>query len=192
MVNLQALTAKDISQIIPFIQELNPELNPAVIQENQREMFNISNYRCFGLFQGDNLIGLSSGWITIRHYSGKQIEIDNVIIASTHQSKGYGAQFIELLEQWSREQDCKTMELNSYLTNPRSHKFYFTQGFKILGFHFYKDLWFNPRWYSNLWKVELSFGYEELFVDLKIRDIASRVQNEIDEKSKRLEIHLPP
>ena len=51
MVNLQALTAKDISQIIPFIQELNPELNPAVIQENQREMFNISNYRCFGLFK---------------------------------------------------------------------------------------------------------------------------------------------
>ena len=144
MVTLQTLTAKDISQIIPFIQELNPELNPAVIQENQRDMFSISNYRCFGLFQGDNLIGISSGWITIRHYSGKQIEIDNVIIASTHQSNGYGAQFIELLEQWSREQDCKTMELNTYLTNPRSHKFYFAQGFKILGFHFYKEMWFTP------------------------------------------------
>ncbi len=140
MVTLQTLTAKDISQIIPFIQELNPELNPAVIQENQRDMFSISNYRCFGLFQGDNLIGISSGWITIRHYSGKQIEIDNVIIASTHQSNGYGAQFIELLEQWSREQECKTLELNTYLDNPRSHKFYFAQGFKILGFHFYKEL----------------------------------------------------
>ena len=140
MVTLQTLAAKDLTSIIPFIQELNPGLSPVIIEENQREMFHMANYLCFGLFQGDNLIGLSSGWITIRHYSGKQIEIDNIIIASTHQSKGYGTQFIALLEQWSREQECKTMELNTYLDNPRSHKFYFAQGFKILGFHFYKDL----------------------------------------------------
>ena len=124
MVNLQALTAKDISQIIPFIQELNPELNPAVIQENQREMFNISNYRCFGLFQGDNLIGLSSGWITIRHYSGKQIEIDNVIIASTHQSKGYGAQFIELLSSGLASKIARLW--SSILTYPIRSRINFT------------------------------------------------------------------
>ena len=137
---LQPLNTEDIDRILPLVQELNPELNARTIIENQKEMFRLSTYQCFGLFQGDNLIGISSGWITIRHYSGKQLEIDNVIVASKYQSKGYGTQFIELLEQWSREQDCKTMELNSYLTNPRSHKFYFTQGFKILGFHFYKDL----------------------------------------------------
>lgn len=137
---LKRLNTKDIDRIIPLVQELNPELSGSTIKENQQEMFSISNYLCFGLFHANNLIGISSGWITIRHYSGKQIEIDNVIVASTHQSKGYGARFIELIEQWSREQGCKTMELNSYLTNPRSHKFYFTQGFKILGFHFYKEL----------------------------------------------------
>ncbi len=137
---LQPLNTEDIDRILPLVQELNPELSARTIIENQKEMFRLPTYRCFGLFQGDNLIGISSGWITIRHYSGKQLEIDNVIVASKYQSKGYGARFIELIEQWSREQGCKTMELNTYLNNSRSHKFYFTQGFKILGFHFYKDL----------------------------------------------------
>ena len=137
---LQPLNTEDIDRILPLVQELNPELSARTIIKNQKEMFRLSTYRCFGLFQGDNLIGISSGWITIRHYSGKQLEIDNVIVASKYQSKGYGARFIELIEQWSREQGCKTLELNTYLNNSRSHKFYFTQGFKILGFHFYKDL----------------------------------------------------
>ena len=137
---LQPLNTEDIDRILPLVQELNPELSARTIIENQKEMFRLSTYRCFGLFQGDNLIGISSGWITIRHYSGKQLEIDNVIVPSKYQSKGYGARFIELIEQWSREQGCKTLELNTYLNNSRSHKFYFKQGFKILGFHFYKDL----------------------------------------------------
>ena len=137
---LQPLNTEDIDRILPLVQELNPELSARTIIENQKEMFRLSTYRCFGLFQGDNLIGISSGWITIRHYSGKQLEIDNVIVASKYQSKGYGARFIELMEQLSREQGCNTLELNTYLNNSRSHKFYFTQGFKILGFHFYKDL----------------------------------------------------
>ena len=140
MITFQILTPKDIKRIVPLIQELNPELDKQTIESNQKEMFGIANYRCFGLFKGDHLIGLSSGWITVRHYCGKQMEIDNVIVTSGHQSKGYGKQFIEFIEQWSRDQECRTIELNTYVTNARSHKFYFDLGFKILGFHFYKSL----------------------------------------------------
>ena len=140
MITFQILTPKDIKRIVPLIQELNPELDKQTIESNQKEMFGIANYRCFGLFKSDHLIGVSSGWITVRHYCGKQMEIDNVIVTSGHQSKGYGKQFIEFIEQWSRDQECRTIELNTYVTNARSHKFYFDLGFKILGFHFYKSL----------------------------------------------------
>jgi len=140
MITFQILTPKDIKRIVPLIQELNPELDKQTIESNQKEMFGIANYRCFGLFKSDHLIGVSSGWITVRHYSGKQMEIDNVIVTSGDQSKGYGKQFIEFIEQWSRDQECRTIELNTYVTNARSHKFYFDLGFKILGFHFYKSL----------------------------------------------------
>ena len=33
-----------------------------------------------------------------------------------------------------------TVELNTYVTNDRSHKFYFNQGYSILGYHFQKEL----------------------------------------------------
>lgn len=140
MVTLQILTPDDIKRLVPLIQELNPERDKQTIETNQIEMFKIANYRCFGLFKEDHLIGVSSGWITVRHYSGKQIEIDNVIIPQAYQSRGYGKQLIELIEQWSKEQGCQTIELNTYVTNARSHKFYFDLGFKILGFHFFKSL----------------------------------------------------
>lgn len=145
MITCKLLNLQNIKGIVPLVQELNPELDAPHIENNQREMFKIDSYRCFGLFEDDNLIGISSGWITVRHYSGKQMEIDNVIITQAHQSKGYGKQFVEFIAQWSRDQGCQTIELNTYVTNTRSHKFYYDLGFKILGFHFYKSLWITPR-----------------------------------------------
>ncbi len=103
-------------------------------------MFEFNNYKCFGFYEDDQLIGLSSGWITVRLYSDKQLEIDNVIISDKIQSKGYGKIFINKIETWAIENGCKTIELNTYVQNDRSHKFYFNQGFKILGFHFQKKL----------------------------------------------------
>lgn len=140
MVRFQILNPSEMDLIVPFVKDLNPELELQSIEQNQKEMFDIANYRCFGLFEFDNLIGICSGWITVRHYSGKQMEIDNVIITQAHRSKGYGKQFIEFIEQWSRDKGCHTIELNTYVTNTRSHKFYYDLGFKILGFHFFKAL----------------------------------------------------
>ena len=104
------------------------------------EMFKIENYRCFGIYENEKLLGVSSGWITVRLYSGKQLEVDNVIINPAIQSNGIGAKFIKLIEDWAKEKDCMTVELNTYTQNSRSHKFYLNQGYRILGFHFQKKI----------------------------------------------------
>jgi len=103
-------------------------------------MFQLENYHCFGFYDGEKLVGLSSGWITVRLYSGKQLEVDNVIIHTDERSKGYGKVFLRLLEDWAITNDCQTIELNTYVGNSRSHKFYFNEGYTILGFHFQKHL----------------------------------------------------
>jgi GNAT superfamily N-acetyltransferase len=92
------------------------------------------------LFQDNELIGISSGWTTVRIYCGKQIELDNVIIDSTIQSKGYGKYFMEAISKWALKNNYKSIGLNTYVQNSRSHKFYFNKGFKILGFHFEKKI----------------------------------------------------
>jgi GNAT superfamily N-acetyltransferase len=137
---IQLLERGHTRQIAGFGLLLNPGSTIEKLERYADEMFGFDNYRCFGLFEQEELIGISSGWITVRFYSGKQLEVDNVIIDPAIQSKGYGKYFFELIEAWAKEKDCLTIELNTYVGNSRSHKFYFSNGYKILGFHFQKQL----------------------------------------------------
>ena len=101
-------------------------------------MYWFKNYNCFGLYKNGNIIGISSGWTSIRMYCGKQLELDNVIIDNKLQSKGLGIVFFDKIEEWALQKEYQSISLNTYVSNARSHKFYFNQGFSILGFHFQK------------------------------------------------------
>ncbi|SHJ04357.1 hypothetical protein SAMN04488096_107102 [Mesonia phycicola] len=134
------LNSSDISKIVPLGHQLNPKLSKIEIEDYLKQMFQFSTYHCFGLKKQGKLVGLSSGWITIRFYSGKQLEVDNVIIDQDIQSKGYGKYFFEKIEEWAIKNECNSVELNTYLENKRSHKFYYTNNYSVLGFHFCKNL----------------------------------------------------
>lgn len=139
-IKFKLLANEDINEIAVLGQQLNPKLTFEEVQALQEEMFDFPTYKCFGVFLDEKLIGISSGWLTIRLYSGKQLEVDNVFIDDNIQSKGYGKIFFGFIEKWAKENGCKTMELNTYVQNTRSHKFYYNSGYSILGFHFWKHL----------------------------------------------------
>lgn len=138
--NLRLLDEGRLEELLLLTSNLNPETDLETLRERQMEMFKFENYRCFGLFENEALLAVSSGWITVRLYSGKQLEVDNVIVNPLIQSKGLGSTLLKLIENWAKENDCKTVELNTYTQNSRSHKFYFNQGYQILGFHFQKEI----------------------------------------------------
>lgn len=122
--------------VLKLLKLLNPKMNKSKLEESLTSMVEMPNYKCFALFQDAELIGISSGWTTVRIYCGKQLELDNVIIDSKIQSKGFGKYFVNAIKQWSISNSYKSLGLNTYIENSRSHKFYFNQGFKVLGFHF--------------------------------------------------------
>lgn len=137
---IKILKIEDLDGIVMLTKQLNSNLSVSELKKRQQNMFEFPNYRCFGLFIENKLIGVSSGWITVRLYSDKQLELDNVIVDTTLHSKGYGKVFLERINSWAVREDCKTIELNTYVQNERSHKFYFNQGYQILGFHFQKRI----------------------------------------------------
>ena len=139
-VTFEILTVENIAEISVLGKQLNPKMTLEQIQNLLNEMFTLPTYRCFGLFLNKKLVGISSGWITVRFYSGKQLEVDNVIIDNSLQSKGLGKQFFDFIENWAKENGCETIELNTYVQNSKSHKFYFNLGYSILGFHFWKHV----------------------------------------------------
>lgn len=139
-ITFQVLTKKQLDEAAKLTKQLNPKLTLKLLKERQRAMFALPNYHCFGLMADETLVGIASGWVTVRLYSGKQLEIDNVVIDKDWRSQGLGTFFLENLERWALREQCNTIELNTYVENNRSHKFYFNEGFKILGFHFQKAL----------------------------------------------------
>ena len=134
---VQIIQAEDHKEVVlRLLKQLNQEMSNALISDRFDEMIQMPNYLCFGLFEGGQLIGISSGWTTVRSYCGKQLEVDNVVIDSALQSGGRGKFFMAEIRKWCIENGYEAIGLNSYVQNSRSHKFYLNDGFKILGFHF--------------------------------------------------------
>jgi GNAT superfamily N-acetyltransferase len=134
------LSLKDKNKILELAREVNTEVPMNELLNRLEEMFDYSNYYCFGLFLESRLIAISSGWLTTRFYSGKQLEIDNIIVSVAHRSKGYGEKFLAYIEAWAVQKGCLSVELNTYVQNAKSHKFYFNQRYSILGYHFQKKV----------------------------------------------------
>lgn len=129
---------ENLNRVKELLLQLDPEKGEKYIQKTLEQMQELENYTCFGLYEKDKLIGVSSGWTTVRLYCGKQLELDNVIIDEKQQSKGLGKIFFDKIEAWSIQNNYKSLSLNTYVSNSRSHKFYYNQGYSILGFHFQK------------------------------------------------------
>lgn len=134
------LSILNIKEIASFGKLLNPTKSIEEIESSLTEMFSFENYHCFGLYQDEKLVGISGGWITVRIYSGKQLEIDHFVIDETIRSVGLGKLFVSHIENWAIKNSCKTVELNAYVQSDRAHKFYFQNGYKVLGFHFQKKI----------------------------------------------------
>lgn len=131
---------KDIDLVVPLIQKSNDHKIPeAVLKQRFAEMVN-QNYECAGIFDGETLIGVSGLWFCTRHYSGKSVEPDHVFIEEDYRGKGLGKQFFEWIYNYVKLKGCESIELNTYVSNYPSHKFYHNEGFKILGYHFFKKL----------------------------------------------------
>jgi GNAT superfamily N-acetyltransferase len=139
-IHFQIIQKEFISEIIPLIQEFTDNKFPNDILEIRfNEMF-IQNYECIGVFKGDMLIGLCGLWFQTRHYAGKSCESDHVYIQPEYQGLGLGNKMFDYVEKYCKEKGCESLEINTYVQNTSSHKFYYNLGYKILGYHFFKDL----------------------------------------------------
>ncbi len=130
----------NIEIVIPLVFELN---NGKISQEVLKSRFNEmkhQNYKCAGIFKNDELVGVSGLWFCTRHYTGKSVELDHVFIKKSHRNKGLGKRFMDWIYNYAKQNDCDAMELNSYVQNFPSHKFYYNEGYEIWGYHFFKNI----------------------------------------------------
>lgn len=131
---------RNILSVIPLVKRLNDDkVSSQVLEQRFLEMIT-QNYECAGVYDNDILIGVTGLWYCTRHYSGKSVEPDHVYIDKAYRGQGLGKKFFEWIENYVKEKGYESIELNTYVANAASHKFYFNEGYKILGYHFFKKL----------------------------------------------------
>jgi GNAT superfamily N-acetyltransferase len=134
------LKSAEAEIILPYLDIMNQQKVPMdLLKERFAEMLT-QDYEAFGIYNHDQLIGCFGLWSMTRHYCGKSFEPDHVYIEEAYRSKGIGKQLFEWIEVYGKEKGVTTIELNTYVQNFPSHKFYYNQGFNALGYHFLKKI----------------------------------------------------
>ena len=136
----EIIDANNIEEVIPLVEQLNDyRISVELLKERFIEMIS-QNYECAVAYDGAILIGVCGLWFCTRHYSGKSVEFDHVFIIEEYRGKGIGKHFFEWIYNYCVSKGCESGELNTYVSNYPSHKFYYNEGFSILGYHFFKKL----------------------------------------------------
>jgi len=139
-ITIKILPNKNILDILPIMLVYNEDkVEASVLKARFLEMAT-QNYECVVMYDGDKIIGLAGLWFMTRHYSGKSVEPDHVYILKAYQSKGLGGKLFDWIHDYAKSKGCNTSELNTYVQNYPSHKFYCNHGYEIYGYHFYKTL----------------------------------------------------
>jgi len=136
-IDIKFISPKNILIILPLLKELNKHTPDTILKERLNEMTS-QHYKCIGMFLNDELIGISGLWFLTRHYCGKTIEPDHVVISKNYRNKGLGKQLFEWIYNYAQNIGYEATELNTYIENTKSHRFYENEGYKKLGFHYLK------------------------------------------------------
>lgn len=136
--DIHPIAKENILTILPLLKIINTKTPHDILEKRVLEMVECPNYECIGLFDDKKLIGICGLWYSLRHYIGKSVEPDHVIIDEAYRGQNLGKQFFNWIYEYTSEKGCEAVELNTYTGNTKSHKFYYNEGFNIYGFHFLK------------------------------------------------------
>lgn len=104
------------------------------------EILEEKNYQMIGAYLENKLVGIAGYWILTRFYSGKYIQVGNMVVNENLRSSGIGKKILQFIEDEGKKQGCQHFILDSRLDNTKSHDFYLREGFEIMGYHFMKDI----------------------------------------------------
>ena len=146
-IEIHPIAKENILEIIPLLQKINTKTPTELLKTRVLEMSTYPNYECIGVFADKKLIGISGLWYSLRHYIGKSVEPDHVIIDEAYRGQDIGKQLFNWIYEYTKSKGCEAVELNTYTSNTKSHKFYYNEGFDIYGFHFLKVLRSDKAFY---------------------------------------------
>ena len=133
---IQLVSYDKMESIIPLVFELNNgKITYDVLKSRLKSMLNMGGYKCVGVYDADELIGICGIWILNKLYVGKHIEADNVFIKKAYRNRGIGELLLNWVFEYAEKIGCEAAEVNFYVSNKKGRKFWEKHGFQPIGFH---------------------------------------------------------
>ena len=138
-ITIRELTTDELPLILPLIEKHNAKHSPEELRRRLAVMIP-HGYHCIAAFMGERIVGVAGYWLGARFYCGEYMDVDNVVVDEALRSQGIGKLLMDWLEAKAKDLGCKVVVLDSYVTFAGAHRFYFREGYHILGYHFAKDV----------------------------------------------------
>jgi ribosomal protein S18 acetylase RimI-like enzyme len=136
---IELTTIDEMMEHFSLIQQLYPDYSTEKYHDLLSAMLP-NNYKQLIVVENGISIALAGFWISTKLWSGKYLELDNVVVHEDFRSNGIGSIMTNYLNQKAIDEDCKMIVLDAFSTNFGAHKFYMNHGFVPKGFHFIKFL----------------------------------------------------
>ncbi|MBP6001257.1 MAG: GNAT family N-acetyltransferase [Flavobacterium sp.] len=136
---IELTTIEEMMEQFSLIQQLYPDYSTEKYHDLLSAMLP-NNYKQLIVVANGITIGLAGFWIGTKLWSGKYLELDNVVVHEDFRSKGIGSIMTDYLNQKAIDEQCNMIVLDAFSTNFGAHKFYMNHGFVPKGFHFIKFL----------------------------------------------------
>jgi GNAT superfamily N-acetyltransferase len=125
----------EIDSCFPVMSLLRPHLNRAEFVGLVRNMAS-QGYRLAYLAADDEVQAVVGYRLIDMLRTGRMLEVDDLVSATSARSKGYGKQLLNWCYDLARDSRCSVVELDSAVHRADAHRFYFRERMYVLGFHF--------------------------------------------------------
>ena len=122
----------------PIVQELRPYLKQEEFLEKMKKQEKYGFFLAF-ITDNDSIVSVAGLRIS-ENFSEKFMYVDDLITAKKHRSKGYVKTFYQWIIDFSKQNNCPALELDSGVQRFDAHRFYLMNKMKIECHHFTLDL----------------------------------------------------
>ena len=125
------------------MHQLRPHLEAGDYLQTVRRMERTDGFRLAASVEpGDSgIVRAVAGYRIIEMlYCGRILVVDDLVTDEAARSGGHGKRLLDWLRDEARALGCRQLHLDSGVWRPDAHRFYFREGFHILGFHFVADV----------------------------------------------------
>lgn len=124
-----------------LVVQLSPNVTHEAYTQYIADMVKSGYFQVIVRNNENKAVAVSGIWMATKIYSGKYMEMDNVVVDAGYRSAGLGKLLYEYCLDLAKENNCEVIMLDAYLENERAHAFYMEKGFIKRGYHFLK--WLN-------------------------------------------------